>query len=219
MPPTYCNWKKQWAVDLCPPPPCHSKLADMVHPKLVLLETRVLAYLVISGTWLVPHIWLSLLTLFEPLVMASWKIFLNIPYLLSPDPPVFSPCQTPKPLDRAHKWEKETRVYETIVLSLLWGGWLAVSFRGKGSSSELLWSSWRHKSTEAGWTPVRCVRQQKTNTPVPQSLQELSGHESRCLFAQASQLSVDFPKVSGTDMLKDVSVRHTCPALNAVWRS
>lgn len=125
-------------------------------------DQRVLAYLVISGTWIIPHIGLSLLTPFEPLVMASWKIFLNIPYLLSPDPHGFSPCQTPKPSDGAHKWEKEKRVCKTIVLSLLWGGWLAVSFRGKSSSSELLLSSWRHKSTGAGWTPVRCVRQRYT---------------------------------------------------------
>lgn len=46
-------------------------------------------------------------------------------------------------------------------------------------------SSCSYKSTGAGWTLACCVRQQKANTSVPESLQGLSEHERCCLICHS----------------------------------
>lgn len=152
--------------------------------------------------------------LFEFLVAPSWKILLKIPHLLRSNPDVcVCACVSPTyplPLEllyRTHKCRKEKCV--SAILNLLLGGWLAVSSR------QLLLSSFRQKSAEeAGWTSEYCVRQ-KANITVPQSFQELCGHECFFFFAETPQMLADFPKVSGTHLCKDVPIWHTWPA----WHS
>lgn len=151
--------------------------------------------------------------LFEFLVVASWKILLKIPHLLRSNPDVRVSPTYPLPLEllyRTYKCRKEKCV--SVILNLLLGGWLAVSSR------QLLLSSFRQKSVEeAGWTSEYCGRQ-KANITVPQSFQELCGHECFFFFAESPQCLLTSQRY-----LEHIYVK-MCPygipgLLDIVWRN